>query len=195
MVKSFAVPTVLGLSGSVWQPSKARTLVEIAGSQVSEKASIAFTVADLAEIRSEPIAYSRSELGEKTGQLLRAITAADALIIGIPVFQGSYPGLFKHIFDLIEPAALKGRPILLSAVGGGTRHALVLEHQLRPLFGFFESNTMPTAVYLCSKDLDENGIQDATTAARLDAATDQLAFFLSPTSSTSRTIQKPELIK
>lgn len=178
-MKGHAVPTFLGLSGSVWQPSKARSLVELAVKQVATKTEITHSIADLSQIANEPLSYSRAQLGPQTRRLLEAIEQADALIVGMPVFQGSYPGLFKHIFDLLDPTALNDRPVLLTAIGGGTRHALAIEHQLRPLFGFFEANTMPTAVYLCSKDFDESGIQDAATAARLETATKQLALSLS----------------
>ena len=61
----------------------------------------------------------------KLRDLIEAITNADALIVGSPVYKGTYTGLFKHLFDLIEPKALKDKPIVLSATGGSERHALV----------------------------------------------------------------------
>src|SRR3954471_22141706 len=45
--------------------------------------------------------------------------------------EGSYTGLFKHLFDLVNPGALADKPVVLTATGGGPRHALVVEHQLR----------------------------------------------------------------
>ena len=78
--------------------------------------------------------------------------AADALIVGSPVYKGSYTGLFKHLFDFVEPEALAGKPVILTATGGGPRHALVVEHSLRPLFGFFTALTIPTAIYASDQD-------------------------------------------
>jgi FMN reductase len=91
------------------------------------------------------------------------------------VFQGSYPGLFKHVFDLIEPGALKNRPVLLTALGGGLRHSLVVEHQLRPLFGFFEACTVSTAIYASATEFEAGQPLPPIMAARLANAVDQFA--------------------
>jgi FMN reductase len=94
--------------------------------------------------------------------VLDAVTAADVLVVGSPTYKGSYTGLFKHFFDLIEPNALRGKPVLLAATGGGERHALMVEHQLKPLFAFFESLVVPTAVYATDKDFrDGTLVSDA----------------------------------
>ncbi|MGT2439247.1 NAD(P)H-dependent oxidoreductase [Bradyrhizobium betae] len=99
-------------------------------------------------------------------------------MIGCPVFQGSYPGLFKHVFDLIEPGVLRNRPVLLTAVGGGLRHSLVVEHQLRPLFGFFEACTVSSAIYASSAEIMPGEPLAPMTATRLANAVEQLASLL-----------------
>ncbi|TIX99332.1 MAG: FMN reductase, partial [Mesorhizobium sp.] len=81
----------------------------------------------------------------------------DVLVVGSPTFKGSYTGLFKHFFDLLDQSSLRGKPVILAATGGGDRHSLVVEHQLRPLFGFFEALTLPTAIYASDKDF-ANGV-------------------------------------
>ena len=85
---------------------------------------------------------------------VRAIESADLVIAATPVYKGSYTGLFKHLFDLVGPDALVGRPVLLVANGGSDRHALVVDHQLRPLFAFFRALTVPSAVYAAEADFD-----------------------------------------
>ena len=42
---------------------------------------------------------------------------------------------------------LAGRPVLLAANGASGRHALVVDHALRPLFAFFRALTVPSTVY------------------------------------------------
>ncbi|MET7498604.1 FMN reductase [Streptomyces sp900116325] len=80
------------------------------------------------------------------------VTGADGLIAVTPVFSASYSGLFKSFFDLIDPDALTGKPVLIAATGGTGRHSLVLEHALRPLFTYLRAVAVPTAVYVASED-------------------------------------------
>ncbi|WP_307128919.1 FMN reductase [Streptomyces sp. B1I3] len=86
-----------------------------------------------------------------------AVTGADGLIAVTPVFAGSYSGLFKSFFDLIEPTALTGKPVLVAATGGTPRHSLVLEHALRPLFAYLRAVVLPTSVYAASEDWGSSG--------------------------------------
>ncbi len=86
------------------------------------------------------------------------ILAADILVVASPTFKGSYTGLFKHVFDLLDPSSLRGKPVILAATGGGERHSLMVEHQLRPLFGFFEALAMPTAIYASDKDFADGAL-------------------------------------
>ena len=83
---------------------------------------------------------------------MAAVEAADALIVGTPVYRASFTGLFKHFFDFVEQTALVDVPVLLAASGGSDRHALVLEHQLRPLFSFFQAQTLPIGAYATDRD-------------------------------------------
>jgi FMN reductase len=98
-------------------------------------------------------ARSIDELGPAGRRVLQKIIDAEALVVGSPTYKGSYTGLFKHFFDLLDPSALRGKPIVLTATGGGDRHSLMVEHQLRPLFAFFEAFVLPTAIYASSRDL------------------------------------------
>ncbi|MFG2116736.1 FMN reductase [Streptomyces sp. NPDC048718] len=86
-----------------------------------------------------------------------AVTGAHGLIAVTPVFTASYSGLFKSFFDLIDPAALTGKPVLIAATGGTARHSLVLEHALRPLFAYLRATVVPTAVYAASEDWGSAG--------------------------------------
>ncbi|WP_246021442.1 CE1759 family FMN reductase [Arthrobacter echini] len=83
---------------------------------------------------------------------IQSVTDADALIVVSPVFTGSYSGLFKSFFDVIDNTALEGMPVLMGATGGSARHALVLEHAMRPLFTYLRTRVVPTAVYAAPQD-------------------------------------------
>ncbi|MEW2520199.1 FMN reductase [Actinacidiphila alni] len=117
-----------------------------------------------------------------------AVTGADGLIAVTPVFSGSYSGLFKSFFDVIDKDALAGTPVLAAATGGTARHSLVLEHAMRPLFAYLRAIVVPTAVYAASEDWGAtatrtgdrtgHGIDDSvdgTLAARIDRAGAELA--------------------
>lgn len=138
---------IIGFCGNSWRPAKARALVEAVAVELLYRHGIEVEVLDLVDAGPGLGAFSRGALDDSARSVIEAIEAADGMVIGCPVFQGSYPGLFKHVFDLIGAGALKNRPVLLTAVGGGLRHSLVVEHQLRPLFGFFEACTISTAIY------------------------------------------------
>ncbi|WP_172385888.1 FMN reductase [Streptomyces sp. MNP-20] len=86
-----------------------------------------------------------------------AVTGADGLIAVTPVFTASYSGLFKSFFDVIDPAALAGKPVLIGATGGTARHSLVLDHAMRPLFAYLRATVVPTAVYAASEDWGSGG--------------------------------------
>ncbi|MFJ8533802.1 FMN reductase [Streptomyces sp. NPDC093591] len=115
---------------------------------------------------------------------LEAVEGADGVIAVTPgscrrrangCSSASYSGLFKS-FDLLENTALVGKPVLVAATGGSSRHSLVLEHALRPLFAYLRAVVVPTGVYGASEDWGAAG--DRRTdglAARIHRAGGELA--------------------
>lgn len=114
-------------------------------------------------------AQRRQGVTARVEQTLQQIEHADLLVVVTPVYKGSYTGHFKHLFDLVDAGALVGTPVALAATGGGERHALMVEHQLRPLFGFFRAQTLPTAVYASEAEFDGLAIRSQPLQARIDA--------------------------
>jgi FMN reductase len=64
------------------------------------------------------------------------------------------------------------------ATGGGPRHALVVEHAFRPLFGFFGALQIPTAVYASDSDFSDGVLTEGGVRARATEASGQLAALL-----------------
>lgn len=93
-------------------------------------------------------------------EVIERVSSADGLIAVSPVFTASYSGLFKSFFDILDPDALEGMPVLIGATGGTSRHSLVLEHALRPLFTYLRTNVAPIAVYAASADWGSAGEED-----------------------------------
>lgn len=166
---------LVALSGNTHRPSKTRALVEAAVSAVARRHTVTPEIFDLVDIGPGVGAFSRSKLPLAGQQALEAIENADALIVASPVYKGSYVGLLKHLIDFVDPLALVGKPVLIGATGGGHRHALVVEHQLRPLFGFFSALSTPTAVYAADADFSDGVLSAADVRARLDQAASELA--------------------
>ena len=111
---------------------------------------------------------------------LDAVSSADAVIAVTPVFSGSYSGLFKSFFDVLDRDALVGTPVLLAATGGSARHSLVLDYALRPLFAYLKADIVPTGVFAATSDF---GSDDAgrSLADRIGRAAGELLSRLSPT--------------
>jgi FMN reductase len=110
--------------------------------------------------------------------ILDDLAEADGVIAVTPVFNASYSGLFKSFFDVVDPEALDGRPVLIGATGGSPRHSLVLEHALRPMFSHTRSLVAPTGVYAASEDWGSGEAGGRELAARIERAAGQLAAFV-----------------
>lgn len=144
---------VVAVSGSVQRPSRTLVLVEQLLAALAEALPIDAHLITLEELA--PAIGGTSYRDQLPGQVqteLAAIESADVLVVASPVYRGSYTGLFKHLFDLVHHEALIDVPVLLAATGGSDRHALVIDHQLRPLFSFFQTRTLPLGVYASEQD-------------------------------------------
>jgi FMN reductase len=106
-------------------------------------------------------------------QAIDQVTGADAVIAVTPLYSGSYNGLFKSFFDVLDPDALRGKPVLIAATGGTARHSLALEHAIRPLFSYLGTVTVPTAVFAATDDWGSTGRAELT--ARIERAGGELA--------------------
>ena len=165
---------IVGLSGNITNPSKTRRLVETALELARDRLDAQSDVIEINDFGTELGAARRlDDLSPANRERVGRILTADALIVATPVYKASYPGLFKHLIDLLDPTALLGKPVLLAATGGGEKHALAVEHQLRPLFAFFEARTLPTAVHVSDKDFTEGVLTAQAPLSRLARAVAQ----------------------
>ncbi|ARP62186.1 MULTISPECIES: FMN reductase [unclassified Mesorhizobium] len=172
-------PTVVGFSGNITRPSKTRAFVDLVTRDIAASHGLSASTYDIEDLGPTlGTAKWARDLDGQAHAILEQILAADVLVVGSPTYKGSYTGLFKHFFDLIDPAALRGKPIVLTATGGGERHALIVEHQLRPLFGFFEAFALPTAVYATDKDFTDGVLRSEAILKRAAQAVDEVGFVL-----------------
>lgn len=171
-------PKLVGIAGSFNRPSKTYALVQHVAELASSHYAFESKIYDLHDVGpSLGTSLWRKDLDDQARRVIDDIVSADALIIGSPTYKGSYPGLFKHLIDLIDPHELRAKPIIITATGGGDRHALMVEHQLRPLFGFFMSHTLPTAVYASDRDFTDYKVSSEPLSKRIDEVIGELAIF------------------
>jgi len=147
------------VNGSLSRPSRTRVLLDALHERLAEQLPLKVQTIDLVDLLPDVgAALSQDALSPKALQAVQAIEQADFLVVGSPVFRASLPGLLKHLFDLVGQHALQGTPVLLAATGGSQRHSLVLDHQLRPLFGFFCALPLPLGVYATPQDIQDGEI-------------------------------------
>ncbi|MDN8661512.1 FMN reductase [Stenotrophomonas indicatrix] len=169
---------VVALIGSPTASANSRTLLLVRHllEELRERINISVELVELAPIaRSLGQALQRSEVEPQVERALATIESAQLLVAAAPVYRGSYPGLFKHLIDFIGLDALVDTPVLLAATGGSERHALVIDHQLRPLFAFLQAHTLPIGVYATPADFDGDRINSAALQARIQLAAERAA--------------------
>ncbi|WP_404862337.1 NAD(P)H-dependent oxidoreductase [Georhizobium sp. MAB10] len=168
-------PKLVVFSGNTRRPSKSRLLAGAIAEEVLRRVEVEIKTIDLSELGDTSLAgWDSGKVGEPLKAIVRAIEEADALIAVTPVYKGSYTGLFKHVIDGVNPEALNGKPVIIGATGGGFRHALVVEHQLRPLFGFFNAQIAGAAVYASDGELVDPDITDVALVSRIRLAAEQI---------------------
>ena len=144
---------IVVLTAGLRQPSSSRLLADRLASTTSQALSERglqpeIEIVELREYARELTNHLLTGFpATRLSSLIERVVAADGLIAVSPIFSGSYSGLFKTFFDVLEPEVLAGKPVLLGATGGTARHSLALEYALRPLFSYLRTVVVPTAVY------------------------------------------------
>lgn len=153
---------LLAINGSL-TPSPSRTRVVLDVALASAEALDSEVDTDVLELRDIDLQFCDGRAPENynadTRAALALIEAADAYLVATPIYRASYTGALKNLFDLVpnDPNGndpLRGKAVGLLATGGSDHHFLVLEHQLRPLFGFFGAQTVGRAVYATPQDFN-----------------------------------------
>ncbi len=136
-----------------------------------------------------PATVSVIELGPLAGEIAHAIVsgfphgallesikvlaAADGVIVATPVYKAGMSGLFKSFIDILDNDVLIAKPLVLSATAGTSRHALVIDDQMRSLFAFMRTLTTPTSVFAAPEDW-----ADTSLTGRIERAATELAAML-----------------
>jgi MsuE subfamily FMN reductase len=160
---------LLGLSGGL----KARSKTLIAVKQAAAFAQAADPSIEVEVINIRDLAMQFCDGREEpyegdTGELVDKMVRADGLIIGTPMYRGSYTGVLKNVFDVIPNDALVGKPVGWIATGGTDHHYLAIEHELKPVLGGFRAYSIPGAVYANNGHYSDDALVDEGIVERLD---------------------------
>ena len=165
---------IVAVSGGLQRPSRTLALVEHLLEAITDAIPAQTQLIELGEIVPKfGAVLQRQQLPAEVERLLRAIESADLLLVASPIYRGTYTGLFKHLFDFVHHESLIEVPVLLAATGGSDRHALAIDHQLRPLFSFFQAHTLPIGVYATDKEFEDYRVTGAALQARIALAVER----------------------
>jgi FMN reductase len=106
----------------------------------------------------------------------------DILVVDTPIYRATCTRLFQHFINFIDQDALVGTPAFLSAIGGDLSHCLSIDHQLRPLFTFFQAHPLPVGVFAENADFDGYSVTPGL-QVRISAAVDHALPHIHPHSS------------
>ncbi|WP_336706393.1 CE1759 family FMN reductase [Oerskovia sp. USHLN155] len=150
--------SVVAVTGGVSFPSTTRALTDLLLDKTVARLAASGTQVDARTIEVRDHAQdvaTATVIGMRSEELelaLKTVEEADLLIVATPVFRGSYSGIFKAFFDLVDSLPMADKPVLLAATGGTARHTLVIDQALRPLFAFMGDLIVPTGVFASKED-------------------------------------------
>lgn len=192
------VARIVAVNAGLSDPSSTRLLVDRVVAEVANEFGAHGITAqiEIIDLRDLAVAIGESlAAGFATGAVADAIARvqdADALIAATPVFNASYAGLFKSFFDLVDVDEMAGKPVLIAATGGSPRHSLVLDHALRPLFGYLRTVVVPTGIYAASQDWAGESGDTATLDDRIRRSVAELVALVAARVHADYVVAKPD---
>lgn len=103
-----------------------------------------------------------------TGEVAQAVMDADVIIFGSPIFHASIPGSLKNVFDLLPQDALQYKTVGMIVTAGSSKHYLIPEQTLKPIFGYMKANIVPNYVFVLDTDYDQDQIANDDVHFRMD---------------------------
>ena len=139
-------------------PSSTRLLADRTAQRVATLAKehghdVAITVIDLRELAADISTTLTSQLiTPRLQHSVNVLGEADGVVAAAPVYKAGPSGLFTSFFHVLDNDLLIGKPVLLAATAGTARHALVVDEQMRSLFAYLRTLTVPTSLFAAPED-------------------------------------------
>ncbi|HZH61821.1 MAG TPA: NAD(P)H-dependent oxidoreductase [Metabacillus sp.] len=168
---------LLGISGTI-TGSKTRTVVNKVLEEVQRmNPEIEVELLDMKEYDVQfcdgrnPSTYTGD-----TKAVIDIVSSADFYLIGTPIFQGSFTGVLKNLFDLADPKVFRHKVMGFIATGGTYQHYLVIENQLKPISGYLRAYTVPGYVYAHNDHFYKGELVDKEVIERVTNLAKELVF-------------------
>lgn len=135
---------------------------------------VAVDVITLRELATDTATALTSQLmTPKLRQAIDTLREADGIIAAAPVYKAGPSGLFTSFFQVLDNDLLIGKPVVLAATAGTSRHALVADETMRPLFAFLRTLTAPTSLFAAPEDWADPALNK-----RIDRAARELVLLM-----------------
>ncbi|MGW1734330.1 MULTISPECIES: CE1759 family FMN reductase [unclassified Streptomyces] len=167
------------VSAGVSEPSSTRLLADRTAQKVLDLLLESGRSATVGVIELGPLAVDTAQAivsgfpGERLKNAFERIAAADAVIVSTPVYKAGISGLLKSFADILDNDLLIAKPVILAATAGTSRHAMVVDEQLRPLFAFLRALPVPTSLFAAPEDWGQAALGD-----RIQRAATELVLLL-----------------
>jgi FMN reductase len=171
--------TLALVSAGTSDPSSTRLLAGRAAERVrafaaSRGSLVTVRAVELREIAADISTALVSQLNTpKLQQAITALSDADGIIASTPVYKAGPSALFTGFFDVLDDELLIARPVILAATAGTARHALVADGQLRSMFAYLRTLTVPTSLFAAPDDWS-----DPALSKRIDRAAIELLLLM-----------------
>lgn len=170
---------VVLVSGGTSDPSSTRLLGDrivdrVAAAARDRGASALISTVDLRSIAGEiTTAIVSGLIGPGLTRAIDLLRAADGVVAAAPVYKAEASGLFTSFFHVLDNDLLIGKPVVLAATAGTSRHALVIDNSMRALFAFLRALTAPTSVFAAGEDWNSTDL-----GTRIDRAAFELVLLM-----------------
>jgi FMN reductase len=161
-----AVASVLTLSGSPSPASRTTALLRHVGGLLSARGHHVHEVS-VRDLPARPL-LAADATDPEIAEAVDAIEAADALVVGTPVYKAAYSGLLKTLLDLLPQFALTGKTVLPLATGGSPAHVLAIDYGLRPVLTSLGTDSILRGWFVLDRHLVQRA--DGTLAVEAEAA-------------------------
>lgn len=159
-----ALRRIVVVNAGTSDPSTTEMLAGQIAQAVSSRAEetavpLAVSFLDLRSISQEIMAALVSQhVGPGLQSAIDQLRDAYGLIVSTPVYKAGPSGLFSSFFQVLDNDLLIGTPVILAGTAGSSRHALVVDDQLRGLFSYLRTLAVPTSIFAAPEDWNDGGL-------------------------------------